>query len=1634
MTAAKPEASTFSRSTTGREDLKSKKDLIDGESHIIDKIFPLVHEIQKNIVIKEGFYLILMIFIVFQIISTAFWQEYSWQFHIDTPVGNAIGWIIKITLFTPLTFDVDGLLIRLILFAIMASTFVLMLVFQIRYYHINRRFIKWTLLISRIYFDFVPIICIVPCGNFIGECLYLSISSKNLISIIYLAVGLILYSVFIMGHYIMAYLFAETVYIPNSPNACWSGFLHFWFIFAPGVFAIVGWATKFFADWTHPVVIALNMVFNIYILYRLIWLPFSHLESNGIVATLHLILFVIDTLAFIQYFGIYIDYMYHVIFFFVTFILGMLVTKKMIESIVGRVKKYLMYEALEEFEMPQENRLHNNFQQQSQQMQIDDPRKRQLFMSRGLHASTLKTLLYMRIGLATGAPLFIDWSLIKFAAEFHSDAEISATYTQFVAYFPCESRLLSYFFNETIMKPKLGIGQRFIVYQVHRVKDIRQSSTSSDITEKLIELKNKTASLVAVSKNYWISVPKDISLMYEIEKNTAAINHLYEESISKWPNNVRLTEDYTYFLIEGASDYVTGLKMKRRSDLIEQGRSFIVDYCYRSLIRSYPFYLLKNIMDVHGNFINRGVPKKASMSSSSNGGSNSQMSFSMVGDLDAEVEDSLGKAAFAFPKLRLAYQRSLENRKSKHNQILKLTSFGAMITAVALNIFLFVWYFDKFHFRADNMHRQFVMNEVRFGYDANLVTISMYLNNMAVHFISDDLFGDCDYGFAMRSPRSNNHNLQWCNITHAFPPVFANVTSVNYTRKEINMLEEMQRWNTVSRDSMSDLLHQIQIIANTIDVYDDITAFVENIVPYDFCIKDMSNASAPFVIGINTPHNYNLHQILTYSLIKMTNLTQIRYGKPDDWAENTGVCEAFINLEALYDAFDSVSLNLSNAQVGNRNAMKREDYILLICFCVVFLCLWLPILIVSVYHVRTEIKDILFLLSNIDKKSRDDASSQIKLGFVPEDNGTLASTSKKSSISTAALYAIVVFFILFSVAIFVLTIMISDSKNTHFLVLNRWLFYGIKRGNYMLEIYFFTFLVIFSAQYGDMVPMVNRTLLTKMVGEMLGDLVTSNNRLLRGNPDDVDGDDLPPCINVDSRLDSIHFKEQCPPNVKADITNQTYSCMSLDAGISMFNVFITSMMADPKNVTIALNSSFFFAFNMVNNYMLDPAYEAADILAHLAADAIADFQMLLIIITIVAIVVYLAIYTLMHAYLKRIDLAYSGALHLMRRLPPLAINSNPSLLSYLLKKKDEETVTKMSPCQAAIMNSKDSVLFLNKSESIELVNKSVVGLFGYTPDQLLGQPLSIIIPSEENPKVHEQMTIMLNGEGPLIYESKATGITDDEQQAPVNITILGTSDHNSKSADSFVIIMRDVSEFLKQQEEAEAAKVQSETLLYQILPRDIVVRLNRGEVDISFVVPSSTVIFLDMVKFSDYASNLTPAQTMEHLSTVFASFDTLCKKYPLITKIKLIGDVYMAAAGLFTPDELPASHANEVVQFGLDCLLALEEVNSLLDSSLQVRIGVNTDGPLIAGVLGIDKPVFDIIGDPINVSARLQSTGIPGTVQISQKTYDLVSPNGYNIEPRGEIMLKGKGKQQCYIVRQKDVSSFILRRPSSEFE
>jgi class 3 adenylate cyclase len=205
-------------------------------------------------------------------------------------------------------------------------------------------------------------------------------------------------------------------------------------------------------------------------------------------------------------------------------------------------------------------------------------------------------------------------------------------------------------------------------------------------------------------------------------------------------------------------------------------------------------------------------------------------------------------------------------------------------------------------------------------------------------------------------------------------------------------------------------------------------------------------------------------------------------------------------------------------------------------------------------------------------------------------------------------------------------------------------------------------------------------------------------------------------------------------------------------------------------------------------------------------------------------------------------------------------------------------------------------------------------------------------------------------------------------------------------------------------ERIELEKAKHEALLRNILPGQIVTRLNDGEVVIADRIEEATILFADLVGFTAAASRVTPAVLVNNLNRIFSAFDDLCRRLQ-IEKIKTIGDAYMAAAGVPLPR---ANHAEVIADFALAMLAALERVNAAAEVPFQMRIGIHT-GPVVAGVIGSHRFLYDIWGDTVNLASRLESHGLPGRIHVSPQTSQILADH-YDLEARGPINLRGIGR------------------------
>ncbi len=227
-------------------------------------------------------------------------------------------------------------------------------------------------------------------------------------------------------------------------------------------------------------------------------------------------------------------------------------------------------------------------------------------------------------------------------------------------------------------------------------------------------------------------------------------------------------------------------------------------------------------------------------------------------------------------------------------------------------------------------------------------------------------------------------------------------------------------------------------------------------------------------------------------------------------------------------------------------------------------------------------------------------------------------------------------------------------------------------------------------------------------------------------------------------------------------------------------------------------------------------------------------------------------------------------------------------------------------------------------------------------------------------------------------------------------------------------------ERIRQAEQLQAAylqleleQVKSEQLLLNVLPAAIVLRLKDKEHNIAESFGEVTVMFADIVGFTELSSRISATAVVKVLNDIFSAFDHLADRHGL-EKIKTIGDAYMVVGGLPTPR---ADHAEAVANMAIDMLHEIRLLSLDHSEPFSIRIGIST-GPVVAGVIGLKKFIYDLWGDTVNIASRMESHGITGCIQVTAETYDILKDK-YTFQRRGAIQVKGKGYMITYLLTGK---------------
>jgi len=207
--------------------------------------------------------------------------------------------------------------------------------------------------------------------------------------------------------------------------------------------------------------------------------------------------------------------------------------------------------------------------------------------------------------------------------------------------------------------------------------------------------------------------------------------------------------------------------------------------------------------------------------------------------------------------------------------------------------------------------------------------------------------------------------------------------------------------------------------------------------------------------------------------------------------------------------------------------------------------------------------------------------------------------------------------------------------------------------------------------------------------------------------------------------------------------------------------------------------------------------------------------------------------------------------------------------------------------------------------------------------------------------------------------------------------------------------------------------MKSDRLLLNILPAKVATDLK----DIGSTIPESfenaTILFTDLVDFTEISSSLEPEFIINELNNMFSHFDAIIEKYGC-ERIKTIGDSYMAASGV--PERDP-DHAMNIVNAATEILQFMVERKKLSPVKWDIRIGIHS-GSVVAGVVGVKKYIYDVFGDTVNTASRMESHSLPMRINVSESTYNLLKDE-FAFEEREAIEIKGKGKLRMFLLHNK---------------
>ena len=1180
------------------------------------------------------------------------------------------------------------------------------------------------------------------------------------------------------------------------------------------------------------------------------------------------------------------------------------------------------------------------------------------------------------IGYKYAHPVCLDWSVFKAGSEiWQKSGDIWSTFGKFVAIYPEENNLLSYIIHSIETKKIKGNLTKQTIAQGRMVLTQRESSLSSQLKRKMQHVGKAVHHSKRKLRHIW-----DLVIQGNTHEMESAVNSSYKtinkteaefiHVLSEYPNNRFIARSYARFLQEVKADSKGFHEWVEKVKILQRGIHATVDNTHILGIEAFPN--LPHILTV------------------TNEGKNVQITGETESafQLDVDIEDDPVNENMSNIREQI---KSLKIPSLRCVTFMSIIVFLVFIVAPVIAIFFVA-----------NDYKETLNQPLEFMYYLSyLRTLASQLPSFSFHSIFED--------YPPKDPVFEKPDFSDINLS-AFGYYTTTKDQYNFLIKELTTnLEAIGKFRAYGNDK--------PLIQPATD------RTFKSILNYKFYTEK----------GNYTELNVSVQSALMDYSIQLTKLSSIE-NVTNSTLVSPIVMNPLVNTETVNNA---ISFSIESIVNYLREIKDNMGNLMLYVFIglVIFFVIFYTVLIVvemkkiqlnkhEIYSCLTSLpKNVVSALAEslrvLKKDTEGTRTTEVDTEFSKQEDNILklfAAAGDDSSSHSFDRYVVILCNILLLVIDIVLCFLLTDmfKKVTTKLVENGpHLDYVFGAIAYMIEALNNVNLACTIDNEAFNYTKNSTTLL--IYSRTYVDYFTYFYQRARYGGNLTNDPPFPYFAEVDREAEEIYSCEN--PDAIPITYKDIYTCFTPDQQTTLF-VGLVEKLALPVILgnQSALNKSdqlftdlWYASAILLYQSFFNPMFESIlPQLKNIIDSTIPDTLPIVIVLVVLAFVIVIVLNAMISFDIKRLKFALSLLLHCQSNVIMQTQKIIDVLNGHFTSKGKESTTRNQRFFTEVVWNLPDSIIVINNQFVITAANKSTERIYSLQSADLVGTKINTFLTS---PNFSDNMSDLITKAAPVAVAVTPT-VAEYKKEG-------GTTNHLELSCilfnQNYVLTTRDVTRMFVYNTLIDEERAKSDKLLASILPPSMVVRVQRGEKNISFAVQSATILFLDIVSFTPWCASNTAAMVMQTLNNMFKLMDTKLATHATATKIKCIGDCYMCAGGIFDEINQPNVHAKEIVEFGLESLECMRELDQTYGLELKIRVGINTGGPIVAGVLGTEKPTFEILGPAINMAQQMEHHGVPMQVHISRSVYELVYGGSFVIKERGQIEIKS-GKVITYLV------------------